>query len=256
MKFFISHSTKDKVHINRYVKIIEQNYQVIIDSRDFIPGEPLSQLIRDKIDESDKVIVFYSKNVAEHPKWVFDEVRYAIEIQKPFACVNLDNSEIPELITTDNEKLYFRHTDSIELIEKLVYQVAGLDFDQIKEKLGDRLIDPAEEFINHLTVDQVRFINDGKFLDLLGALSEFPKFQLLPKAVVTGYLNGSDPTASYYNDELQVLETFGIIETAESHNKFKIRDKALYDILRKANKLYSHNWKQYFLDAIAIKLKQ
>ncbi|MCM3239588.1 reverse transcriptase domain-containing protein [Heyndrickxia oleronia] len=264
MKFFISHSTRDKGRITQYTEIIQNttNHEVLIDHEQFRYGQVISEEIKKKINESDMVIVFYSKNVAEKPKWIMDEVAYSIDIDKPFVCVLMDDIELPELLKTENEKLYFLHKDSTSLseIEVFIHKLSGLEFEQIKTKVNIDKFNPSRVFIEYLRSKKdmdLSFLTEKKQYEILDALTKSPELKLIPVAVFNKFLGGADINASTYKDEILILKHFEILETIESGDKItsiKLLNNEFHKSIYEAKMKFSPYWKEYLINSIEIEL--
>ncbi|MEB4870169.1 reverse transcriptase domain-containing protein [Priestia megaterium] len=266
MKFFISHSTKDKGRITPYIDLIqgsERKHKAIIDSHDFTPGNTIKGEIIRQIDESDLVIVFYSKNVVENFKWVIEEVEYSIRSEKPFICVLLDNIPLPPLLKSEEEKLHFVHEESLSIkdIQSFLYKLEGIDVEEINSKLDLGKEDPAYIFIQHLNEKEVpleMLKEDDKYFNIFDALTKNKDCKLIPSSFTGVYLEGADINASPYRDYINNLKFLELIETQESGSRveyLKLQNISFHNCIREAKKRYSTEyWKEYFKNAIKLEL--
>ncbi|WP_185183573.1 toll/interleukin-1 receptor domain-containing protein [Priestia endophytica] len=266
MKFFISHSTKDKGRITPYIDLIEgneKNHKAIIDSHEFTPGNTLKGEITRKIDESDLVIVFYSKNVVENFKWVMEEVEYSIKSEKPFVCVLLDDIPVPPLLKSENEKLHFVHKENVNIkdIQSFLYKLEGMDIEEIKSKLDLRTADPAYTFIQHLNEKEVpleMLKENDKYFNIFDALTQNKECKLMPASFTRIYLDGANINASPYRDYINELKFLELIETQDSGSKIehlKLQNINFHNCIREARERYSSEyWKEYFKNAIKVEL--
>ncbi|QFK71615.1 TIR domain-containing protein [Pradoshia sp. D12] len=263
MKFFISHSTKDKGRITPYINLIESNekkHKALLDTHEFIPGKSIIGEITKKIDESDIVIVFYSRNVAENFKWVMEEVEYCIEKEKPFVCVLLDDIRVPPLLKGEIEKINFVHKDNISIkeIQSFLYKLEGMDVEEIKSKLNLEKSNPAYRFIQYLNEKEVAPLNmllSDKFFNIFDVLTKSKECKLTPASIFKTNLDGTDINALPYQEIIDILKFFELIETQDSGPfviKLKLQNSSFHSCIREAKDRYGLYWKEYFRDAIKI----
>ncbi|MCY8850663.1 reverse transcriptase domain-containing protein [Bacillus inaquosorum] len=263
MKFFISHSTKDKGRITPYINLIENNekkHKAFVDTHEFIPGKSIIGEITKKIDESDIVIVFYSSNVVENFKWVMAEVEYSIQTEKPFVCVLLDDIPVPPLLQGEKEKLHFVHNEnvSMEEIQSFLYKLEGIDVEQIKSKLNLDKVEPAYRFIKHLNEKEVSPLNmllSDKYFNIFDVLTKSRECKLAPANIFKIHLKGTDINASPYHDIIETLKFYDLIETQDSGSfvtRLKLQNSSFHSCIREAKERYGLYWMDYFKDAIKI----
>ena len=100
---FISYSRKDKEKVSIFAShLVQNNYDVWIDSKDIYPGDSIIFEIADGLSKADIYVVFISFN-SNNSKWVTEELNIAltlsIENKKPLVVpVLLDDCEIPQLL--------------------------------------------------------------------------------------------------------------------------------------------------------------
>ncbi|XXM70703.1 reverse transcriptase domain-containing protein [Lysinibacillus sphaericus] len=264
MKFFISHSTRDKGRLNIFTSLIENlGHKVIIDHENFRYGQVISDEIKRYIEESDIVIVFYSENVAEKPKWIFEEIAYSIDINKPFVCVMLDDIPLPDILKTNNEKLYFKHNEgtTTQEIEVFIHKLNGSEFEEIKTKVNINSFNPSYTFIQYLRSIEsfdLSILKEKKQLEIIDALTKGPDpLSQIPVKLVNRYLKGADINASNYKEDISLLKYFDIVETIDNGDKIssiKITNNDFYKAIYEAKKNFSPYWKEYFINAIEVEL--
>ncbi|PFJ96338.1 hypothetical protein COI96_25150 [Priestia megaterium] len=265
MKFFISHSTRDKGRINLYTDVIttHTSHQVIVDTHDFIPGEVIGAEIKKNIDKSDMLIVFYSQHVLENFKWVMDEVEYAIQNNKPFVCVLLDDIKLPTLLKGESEKLHFIHKKetSIDEIKAFIYKLEGLDYEAIKSKVNVDSYNVSNLFIQYLERNQVdlEVLLDEKYFDIFDALTRRKDLKLAPEEIISNYLKGADINSSNYKGYIKNLKYYGIIDTRESGEivkELKITHGEFHTAILEAKSRYSPYWMEYLMNSIRVEVSK
>ena len=81
-KVFISHSVRDIRDVERLAEILEEyDIEAYIAERDRQYGKELSQKIKRNIENSDAILVLWTKN-SKHSDWVNQEIGYAEKCER------------------------------------------------------------------------------------------------------------------------------------------------------------------------------
>ncbi len=130
-RFFMSHSTKDFVWVQKVAKVIESwpGCKAWLCERDIFHGQDWMEAIYDGIEECNWYVLFWSQN-AENSKWTMEEIREAklrnVESNDTFpkvTIVNLGMSEMPRLLTRHQGSKVTKDEDIPEFTERLKSQV-------------------------------------------------------------------------------------------------------------------------------------
>lgn len=130
-KFFMSHSSKDFIWVQKVARIIESwpGCKAWICERDIYHGQDWLEAIYDGIEDCNWYILFWSQN-AENSKWTQEEIKEAKlrnvqsgDINPKISIVNLGMTELPRLLTRHQGTKVTSDADIEEFCNRLKTQV-------------------------------------------------------------------------------------------------------------------------------------
>lgn len=125
--YFISYSSKDKQDADHIELLLRRNHcHIKRDEHDIRAGEPLNSEIKEAINQSNTVLILWSKNYSESP-WCLGEFNYALNLKRGkrlpsfqrLVTIQLDRSE-PALPV---QGFLYLSGQSRELREKAIEQI-------------------------------------------------------------------------------------------------------------------------------------
>ena len=157
-KVFISYSREDEAIAHMLVYILRNNRIECFIDRDSIVGKRFDDQLKNKIKESDLILVLLSRNAAHSP-WVNHEIGFAIALEKHIWPISIEKDAKPDgMLSTTQAYSQFDWSNPQQSIDKLINALhnAPLAVSNPNRELGFKYIIEGKIDRTKFIVDQLR----------------------------------------------------------------------------------------------------